>query len=102
MFIRLRSSEILSFENSKPELIVIDEIGPLEVKSGGWAPAIQKIAEEAKAPMLWVVRDSLVNKISRKWPVGKIYHFKLSEDLPAADVENIALRMIDEWKTSVH
>jgi len=95
----VQGNEILEFENGIPELIVIDEIGPLEVKSGGWAPAIQKIAEEAKAPMLWVVRDSLVNKISRKWPVGKIYHFKLSEDLPAADVENIALKMIEEWRT---
>jgi len=95
----IQGNEILGFDNSNPDLIVIDEIGPLEVKSGGWAPSIQKIAEEAKAPMLWVVRDSLVNKISRKWPVGKIYHFKLSEDLPAADVENIALKMIEEWKT---
>jgi len=96
-----RGNNILDFENSNPDLIVIDEIGPLEVKSGGWAPAIQKIANEAKAPMLWVVRDSLVNKISRKWSIGKIYHFKLSEDLTAADVERIALRMIDEWKASL-
>ena len=98
----VQGNKILAFENSNPDLIVIDEIGPLEVKTGGWAPAIQKIAEEAKAPMLWVVRDSLVNKISRKWPVGKIYHFKLSEDLPAADVEKIALRMIEEWRTMEH
>ncbi|RLD46152.1 MAG: hypothetical protein DRI86_03925 [Bacteroidetes bacterium] len=94
----VQGNKILDFENDKPELIVIDEIGPLEVKSGGWFPAIQKIADESKAPMLWVVRDSLVNKISRKWPVGKIYHFKLSEDLPAADVENIAMKMIEEWR----
>ncbi len=93
-----KGNKILNFENSIPELIIIDEIGPLEVKSGGWSPAIQKIANEAIAPMLWVVRDSLVNKLSRKWPVGKIYHFKLSEDLPASDVEKIAIRMIEEWK----
>ena len=48
--------------------------------------------------MLWVVRASLVNKISRHWPVGKIYHFNLSEDLPAQDVEAITIRMIEEWK----
>jgi nucleoside-triphosphatase THEP1 len=98
----VQGNKILAFENTNPDLIIIDEIGPLEIKTGGWAPAIQKIAEEAKAPMLWVVRDSLVNKISRKWPVGKIYHFKLSEDLPAADVEKIALKMIEEWRIMEH
>ncbi len=94
----LSGIKILEFETQNPDLIVIDEIGPLEAKSEGWSPAIQKIADNANAPMIWVVRDSLVNKLSRKWPVGKIYHFKLSEDLPAADVETIALKMIEEWK----
>ena len=80
------------------DLLVIDEIGPLEIKDKGWSKSINEICKNSTVPMLWVVRESLVNKISRHWPVGKIYHFKLSEDLPAQDVENIALKMIEEWR----
>ncbi len=93
-------NNILQKINNTADLIVIDEIGPFEIKGKGWAKSINQICNNSTSPMLWVVRDSLVNKISRRWPVGKIYHFKLSNDLPAQDVENIALKMINEWKHS--
>ncbi len=91
-------NKILQNIDKETDLIVIDEIGPFEIKGQGWSKSIKTICDNSTSPMLWVVRDSLVNKISRHWPVGKIYHFKLSNDLPAQDVENIALKMIKEWK----
>lgn len=90
-------NKILFNTDINTQLTIIDEIGPLEYKSKGWAPAIQHISEEAISPMLWVVRESLVKKISRKWPVGNIYFFRLSDDLPALDVENMVLYIIDQW-----
>jgi len=93
-----KGNQILKNIPNDTQLTILDEVGPLEVKGQGWGPAIQKLTEENQSPMLWVVRDSLVKKISRRWPVGKIYHFKLSDDLPAADVENIALHLISEFE----
>ena len=93
-------NNLLTNSAAESQLIVIDEIGPLELKNKGWAKSINNICQNSTVPMLWVVRESLVNKISRHWPVGKIYHFKLSNDLPAQDVENIAIRMIEEWKAA--
>ncbi len=93
-----RGNDILNAIDSTTQLTIIDEIGPLESKSKGWAPAIQRISEEAISPMLWVVRESLVKKISRKWPVGNIYFFRLSDDLPALDVENMVIHIIEDWK----
>jgi nucleoside-triphosphatase THEP1 len=93
-----KGNDILKNTDSSTQLIIIDEIGPLEAKSKGWAPAIQHISEEAISPMLWVVRESLIKKISRKWPVGNIYFFRLSDDLPALDVENMVIHIIEEWE----
>lgn len=90
-------NKILFNTNINTQLTIIDEIGPLESKSKGWAPAIQYISEGTLCPMMWVVRDSLVKKISRKWPVGNIYFFRLSDDLPASDVENMVLHIIDKF-----
>ena len=91
-------NKILFDTNSNTDLTIIDEVGPLEYKSKGWSPAIQHISEEAISPMLWVVRESLVKKISRKWPVGNIYFFRLSDDLPALDVENMVLHIMEQWE----
>lgn len=48
-----------------PELLIIDEIGPLELAGSGLAPVAFEIIEkslESKQKVLVVVRDTLVNK----------------------------------------
>ncbi len=92
-------NDIINATDTSTQVLVLDEIGPLEIKSKGWSPAIQRISEESICPMIWVIRESLVKKISRKWPVGNIYFFRLSDDLPAMDVENMVLHIIEEWDT---
>jgi nucleoside-triphosphatase THEP1 len=53
-------------------MIVIDELGPLELSGRGWAPAIERILIESPKPMIWTVRRSLLTKISHKWNIGQI------------------------------
>jgi nucleoside-triphosphatase THEP1 len=53
-------------------LIVIDELGPLELAGKGWAPLIERILREQPKPMIWTVRKQLAGKITRKWNVGEI------------------------------
>jgi nucleoside-triphosphatase THEP1 len=76
-----RGLEILSLNNvSDKQLIVIDEIGPLELNGGGWNDAIEKLTGSSTTPQLWVVRKSIVRKINRKWNVGNIYIFDITEN----------------------
>ena len=60
-------------------MIVIDEIGPLELNGQGWSNAIEKISRCNTAPQPWIVRKSLVQKISRKWNIGNAYIFDIAE-----------------------
>jgi nucleoside-triphosphatase THEP1 len=74
-------NEILKPDNlSDKQLIVIDEIGPLEIKGLGWSYAIDKSTQSLITPQLWVVRKSLVKKIVRKWNIGNVYIFNINED----------------------
>lgn len=57
---------------SESDMIVIDELGPLELSGRGWAPAIERILIESPKPMIWTVRRSLLTKISHKWNIGQI------------------------------
>jgi len=61
------------------QLIVIDEIGMLELKGQGWCSAIEDLTGNFTIPQLWVVRKSLVQKISRKWNIGDAYVFDIAD-----------------------
>jgi len=61
------------------QLIIIDEIGPLEINGQGWSSSIEKITASSDIPQLWVVRKSLVKKIARKWNTGNVYIFDVNE-----------------------
>ncbi len=67
------------------DLVVIDELGPLEVNDKGWAPAISYLLNNSKLPHLWVVREHLLKVMLRKWNVGKVLVFDLNH-YQAADI----------------
>ena len=62
------------------DLVVIDEIGPMELNNHGWAESIRTLCQSSPMPQLWIVRESLVKQIVRKWSVGDIRIFHLEED----------------------
>lgn len=86
--------EILSEENiSGKQLIIIDEVGPIELNNKGWSGSIETLTNKYQIPQLWIVRKSLVRKIARKWNVGNVYIFDIS-DSSQTDVENKIFEII--------
>lgn len=73
-------NEILNPENcSDKQLIIIDEVGPLELNGGGWCDAIDNIIRNTSIPQLWVVRKSIVKQICGKWNIGNAYIFDITD-----------------------
>ncbi len=63
------------------DIIVIDEIGPFELKGKGWAKAIESIVKILQEKILiWVVRESLLIEVSD--------HFKI-QPLNIYNVEKV-------------
>jgi nucleoside-triphosphatase THEP1 len=60
-------------------LIVIDEIGPLELKGQGWAPAVELLTKRSSIPQIWVVRENLLTRVLGKWSTGDAFVFRISE-----------------------
>jgi nucleoside-triphosphatase THEP1 len=84
----LKGKRILNSENlSDKQLIVIDEIGPLELTGNGWSIAIENLTRSIATPHLWVVRKSIVKKIARKWNISNAYIFDITES-SIIEVEN--------------
>lgn len=74
-------NEILNSNNlSDKQLIVIDEVGHLELNGQGWSNAIENITRSNTTPQLWIVRKSLVQKCTRRWNIGNAYIFDITEN----------------------
>lgn len=47
--------------------IVIDEIGKLELAGDGWAPLLPPLLDLAEPGQIWIVRQSLVDRVCQTW-----------------------------------
>jgi nucleoside-triphosphatase THEP1 len=54
------------------DFIVIDEVGPLEMKGLGWAPALEDICSGYDSTLLLVVRRELVEPVIRQWNLENV------------------------------
>lgn len=81
--LRAGAEIISSGQVSGSQLVIIDEIGPLELNRQGWWQAVTKLVESAGIPQLWVVRKNLVKAVISNWKVGDVYVFDIQQDQPA-------------------
>jgi nucleoside-triphosphatase THEP1 len=59
---------ILSSEEAdKKDLIIVDEIGFIELEGRGWAESVNRLVNETSCNMLWVVRKDILNDVITKW-----------------------------------
>ncbi|MBW6498137.1 MAG: hypothetical protein K0B09_07105 [Bacteroidales bacterium] len=83
---------ILESLKQKNDLLVIDEIGPLEINDQGWAPALEVVIKNSGFPQLWIVRESLLKPVIRKWNLGDVYVFNVSVET----VDEIASTILEK------
>lgn len=48
-------------------LVIVDEVGPLEMLGRGWTPSLTPLIIAQDCPLILVVRPSLVNDVCEKW-----------------------------------
>jgi nucleoside-triphosphatase THEP1 len=69
------------------DLLIIDEIGPLEMSGEGWSDSISKVVKLG-IPMIWVVRRNLIEKAIRKWDI------ELEEIIDLSKVEDAESQLL--------
>jgi len=67
------------------DLLVIDEVGPVELSGGGWSRILGEMEKEYHTPQIWVVRERILREVKDHWqiPEQNIYHAE------TADMERI-------------
>jgi len=72
--------------NNSVDVFILDEVGPLEMQDKGWANGISRLTADNSIIQVWSVRNSLVKKVPRKWPLMNYYPIDPAETSP----ENLA------------
>ena len=50
------------------KIIMVDEMGKLEIQGKGWAPLISPLLELKQCIHIWIIRETLVDPICSSWP----------------------------------
>ncbi len=86
--------KILATNNVKDaDYILIDEVGPFELKGKGWSKSIEQLSEIETHTMIWVVRKSLVYDILRRFGITHALIFDIEKD----DVKDVFKKYISTY-----
>ena len=66
--------------SANTDLVIIDEVGPVELKGKGWAKSIENLVSRKDTVQLWVVRKHLLKKVFRQWKIGDILVLDVGND----------------------
>ncbi len=74
-------NQILNPQNiNTSDLVIIDEIGKLDINGEIWHDAVSKLISETNIPMLWVVRKTFVEEIINYWEMTDVTIFEVGKD----------------------
>lgn len=65
--------------NNNIQIIIIDEVGVLELENKGWAKNIEEIIRNSQNHVLLVIRDSFVEKVIKKWEIKNYQIFDIKD-----------------------
>lgn len=71
-------------ETAISDLVVVDEVGPWELRDQGWAGCLYRLTTETRQPMIWVVRESIIDQVIDHWGLKDSLVIPVSETDPAS------------------
>jgi len=86
-------SRALALENCrKASVIIIDEVGKLELNNSGWANSLQPLLTLNTALHIWVVREKLVDAVRKKWQLDQVEIVDIKNEDSWARLKNLCLK----------
>ncbi|CAG37707.1 related to iron (III) ABC transporter, ATP-binding protein [Desulfotalea psychrophila LSv54] len=74
-------------EEDQQECILIDEVGPLELHGGGYAPSIPPLLALTGVRHIWAVRPTIVEQVKSRWMLVEPIIVNASDDGALAQLQ---------------
>ena len=66
--------------DTNTQIVIIDEVGKLELDNNGWASGIDELIKNAQNHLLLVIRDRYIEQIIDKWEINNYQVFDIKEN----------------------
>jgi len=76
---------------SNPDVLIIDEVGPMELLGQGWSGSLELAIERTDVLQIWVIRKSKLNEALVKWQLSKHNILDISK-LSLQEIEQRAIK----------
>lgn len=80
---------ILKSINYSPDIIIIDEVGMLEIENKGWTKSIDEIINITDINIIITVRECFLDRVIHKWDLNESQVFKVTNNNYLKTVEKI-------------
>lgn len=77
--LRMGISVLKSLEGRQNIMIIIDEVGSLEIEGRGWAKCLEVLLEKSSDNIILTTRDTNIEKVSNKWNLQDALVFNVKE-----------------------
>jgi len=52
-----------------PDVVIIDEVGPMELEDLGWSEVLKTIENSSVPVQIWNVRENLISEVIKRWSI---------------------------------
>jgi nucleoside-triphosphatase THEP1 len=77
--IRFGNAALAQAATSGADLIILDEVGPLEFDGRGWAEGLEGLLQTYHGSLLLVVRPNLLGRLTERWPLSPVRTWDVRE-----------------------
>ena len=63
----------------EPRVVVIDEVGPLELEGSGWWEILEFLKSSSVPVQLWSVRENLIAEVRQRWDIPDRHIIRIDE-----------------------
>jgi nucleoside-triphosphatase THEP1 len=71
------------------DVLVLDEIGPMELGGRGWYRALQVLDRDYRIPQVWVVREKILDEVRDRWNIPEENVFLIHNGRPTDLLQQI-------------
>lgn len=68
------------------QVIVIDEVGPMELEGSGWSVLLDDLVKETVPVQLWSVREHILQEVMQRWNLDPVHLIRIDR----TDVDQVA------------
>ena len=85
----------------EPDVVVIDEVGPMELDGSGWSELLNKLVISPVPVHIWSVRENLLGEVMQRWDISSDHHIRIEKTEVSQAAELIA-RIVKTYRKSNH